>query len=1213
MPGSDLLILVIPLLIALGAVGLLQTWLARRSRQQRPTEPAADTTPATGTTQIRAIVPNTDTDAANQRRAATLSLTTTRLLQQAASVRETMRAVANDEPRIRLFFVFPLLLVAIGIVLTRVMSPPAIDDFTVLVVPFQERGSGPTQTGRLAAERLVAILPTATSGQVHAMLLDQQPADSADVQRILAERNADVLIWGEITPGAMLDEASLTPQIAYRPTGVFAPYAWTGYTGRFALPLIYQMSNAPINGLVVVPRVLIALASYGTNQPDTAFTILNQLQQEYPAINPVLPQQLIGNILWAYGDYANAAQAYQNAIIAAQGGSALDLAMLYNNQAAILQDAGDLAARDALNKAIDQLNSVNADLPELRYNLARAAQATSSSSDHLKAMIAASAIAKPSAAQLLDLAMAMRMEGRLRDADDESNGEDDEARSVLARVEAQIARDLDLMPNDLRELASARLHARYQYEQALLELAILIDQRGPLLWGLQARDDFNASAIDRVRRDLDSATNTELGRVRGWSARAAAQDAADRVVAGRIAAHQARLAERDLRESQRWEAAVLIEVGQSERQNPPQGLAGLWAGIAIESGPLGEANRSLEELVVVQPRDVDLLILLGHDLLARGEIEPAIARFNAADALEPSRPEPLYGLALARLANQQISEAQRRSEARPFLERAIERSPTYYPARIVLAAFAEADGDWPMAVEQRRSLAAEQPSTTNILALARTLRLANNANPTNTEGYAEAERLLVPLVNRNNVQAMIELSEIYGQVQNPSAQRDILQRAQRLSGRNVDVAYDLGILALADNDRAEAERQFGIALAANRAHIPSLLAMAQIYAGNPKAAEYYRSALDAGANDVATLRMIGTEMYAAGEYQLALVAYERASVIADQDAEAQLGRARANFKLNRYDLATQAAQRVLELRGANDPQALLILGDIAFAQGQIDPARERYSAAILGDPGLVAAHIGLGRTYGAQNEWAVASGHFANAAALNPRSADALLWWGEALLRQNDPTSARERFQTVIDLQPENAQALFGLAQAEVGLQRMAEADQYLQQALKIQPDYAEAHLLHGKIYEQQGNERKALEAYEAAIADNNQLPEPHYRRALLLIQANRLDAARGDLDTALQAQPDFPEAHYWSGRIDFAKGQYREALIRFQQAIDQAKGTYPEARFYQGLAEEQLGLREQAIVSFRAALEPLDTSAATTIQPWVGEARAALARLGAQ
>jgi tetratricopeptide (TPR) repeat protein len=101
------------------------------------------------------------------------------------------------------------------------------------------------------------------------------------------------------------------------------------------------------------------------------------------------------------------------------------------------------------------------------------------------------------------------------------------------------------------------------------------------------------------------------------------------------------------------------------------------------------------------------------------------------------------------------------------------------------------------------------------------------------------------------------------------------------------------------------------------------------------------------------------------------------------------------------------------------------------------------------------------------------------------------------------------------------------------------------------------------------------------------------------------MSEAESDLEAATSAQPNFPEAHYWLGRVYLAENRPQAARDEFKTAVAQRSDNYPDARFYQGIAEEQLGQRTEALASFKTALAQGGDSA------WASDARAALARLG--
>lgn len=1117
----------------------------------------------------------------------------------------------------RIILIAGLLLVFFLYIVSRTLTP-RLDDFIVLVAPFRDQGAQVTQTGRSAAQRLATILPQQSGRRIRVIELQQAPVSDADALSLLSSNGADVLVWGEIAPGALLDSESLMPRMAYQPSGGFAPNAWVGYTGRFALPGIYQLADRPINGEVVLPRLFLALADYSDNNIDDALGIINQLQADYPSLNIVLPGLLRANIDWARAEYGLAAATYQAALNANQVGDARTQAILYNNLGAVLQDAGDIRARAAFNQAINILNSRDDDLAELRHNLAIEAFNARDYDAAASSLEYAYMLQEPPSTLLLEMSTEYLLTGRtqplLPDLDVPSLGR------IISDIEPQIVVDLDRSPAELRDLEGDRLHAAELFVRSLQSLGQATGFTGPLFWKLEARDNLSQSTLSRLEAELARAVELSARRVKRWSERATAFDAAGRGISGQIAINQARLAEQEQRRFQKWQLAAQLELAQSQKVRPLEGVAGVWSRIRGTTAAGAEIEKELEQLIKVNQQDPELTMLRGYALLTEKKFDEARDAFTFAAIQLPQSPEPSFGLAQVALQDTGLTQDQRYTQGQALLQQAIAFDQSFFPARIFLADIAEQQENWQLAIEQRRRLYQEQPSNTTTLALARILR---ESKPPNT---AEAEQILLPLANDNSIDALIELSKVYQAADNTTAMRETLELAQRIEPRNVEVAYALGMLAFTgrETDSSEAERQFRLALNTDSRYVPALLRLAELHAADSKTStDFYRRALEAGSNDVNVLIDIGVNLLAHQEYRLAKDAFAQAVKEDGNNPAAQWGLAEANLNLEQLDASKEAAQKALDLRANQFPEAQVILGDVALARGLYEDAERAYLDAAAQKPKLIRANIGLGRVAVARSQWSVATGHFRNAVAGQDDmwKPEAYYWLGEALLRQQNLNEALQAYQQAIDMQPDYAEAWLGLGQTyvvaaelEQGLGNAQQAQHYLEQAnlkldqaLLYRPQYAEVFLLRGKLFEQAGSHRQALNAYNDAVSANGKLSEARYRRALLLIQDNKLSDAQKDLKAAVDAQSIFPEAHYWLGRLAFADTRYTEALEQFKQAVAQAEANgqnYAEARFYQGLTEERLGLRDAAIVSIQTSLQEATNS------NWAGEARTALDRL---
>lgn len=1086
--------------------------------------------------------------------------------------------------RLQTVFVSVLVVALIMLGLPGLLPSARADELTVLVAPFSEPGGVFADTGRAAAQELTDVLVATAGSGVTIRRIDAAPVDREAALALLRANHADAIIIGEIAPGGMLDAATLTPMLIYAPRGIQAFAGLDGFVGRFALPTVYPLSTQPINGRIVLPRLVRALADYNNGQYSAAVAVFDNLEREQPALRPGLLRALRAMTWWARGNYEQSVNEFRRAIAAMPDAPPDELARLYVSLGAVQHDMGDPAARDSFNQAITLLQGQ--DLGELRYNLALEELRSGDPAAAAVSLEQARRLLRPSTPLLVTLAEAYRLSGQF-----------DAASAALSDATRQIGADDRIVPFDLRPLMNARLRASVQSERALLRTARLVDARDPLLWELDSAPLLKEADLNQILSDISLALREAANLEQEWSKRAAAADSEQRRIDGSIAMHQVRRADLAIRRYRFWLAVIEVELARLRDTRAPTGLAAIWVGLTRTWSPATDALRQIEMLEQVQSGNVELTILRGRALLVNDQENDARTAFETAARLAPERPEPWFYQAVLTLP-------QNRERARELLEAAVQRNPAYFPARVRLAELAEEEQQWQEAIAQRRWLAEHRTGVDEALALARVLRLSGS------EGYAEAEQILMPLVERNQAAAMIEMSRLYRAVGRLDAARSVLERGLRNTARGAlayaDIAHELGLVLTDLGDIEQATRQFEAAVNTNPRHVPSHLMLAYLEqrAGNDRAAaRRYEAALDAGASDPAVLAQIGATLIALREYDAAVTAYERAIALQPASASFRYQAALAYLGVGRLDAADEAVRRALE-RQPVYPEALALLGDIALKRGNLPQAAQQYRVALQQNPTLAAAHIGLGRVAAAGGDWSIAAGHFLNAVQGDSQSADARLWLGEARMRIGDLDGAIAEYRQALQLRADFPEAHFGLAQAQFGKGLVDEALREVTRALEQRPRYAEALLLLGKIYERQGYSTRALDAYKRAIDVNPRLAEPHYYRALILIRADRLSEARDDLEIAARLDPNFAEAHYWLGRVYLAQRNVPAAVNRFREAVNRRNGDYPEARYYQGRAEEQLGDLNAAIRSFETVANQSDNSL------WANEARAALARL---
>jgi tetratricopeptide (TPR) repeat protein len=1030
--------------------------------------------------------------------------------------------------------------------------------FVVLVAPFEDGGDG--GTGRNVATTLVDEIRSRSSGAIDVSLAPSRPESPQAALELAAERGADLLIYGSVGPGAMLDSPSLAPRLIYLPSRAYAPNGWDGYLGRFAMPRSFAVAREPINGQAVLAPLVLALYDYARGAPDLAYEQLGALQTNYPGLHPALPQAIRGNVLWARTSYGEAAEAYRQALAANPD----EPALLANNLGAILMDANDPGALAAFQEAVRLLEQ--RDLGELRYNLALLALREGRSADAVVALEQARNLLTPRAPMLIDLARAYRETGRLQDA-----------AATLAEARRQASADYRAVAPAYRQMLTARIAAALDEQQALLDLANELAIQGPLLWELEAAPTIAADLLSGLRQRIGRATDASAREVGQWRRRATS-DGAARPGSGLTATGQSARAELNADRQRFYLAVIETELLRARGTQNGSNVNALFG-----RNNTGNPAATLEELQRRYPDSALIANALGRARRVAGNLDTADIAYDQTIRLAPQAPEGYFGRGMVAQARGDLPRAVE------LFNQALERNGAFFPSHYALAVLADEQRDYAAAVVQRRQLYALRPTAASAVALAQALRLSGPA------GFVEAEQVLITL-STSDGDAAIELARLYNDAGRPDAAVNAYLLALQVSPGSSAAAFELGETYAARGNYAEAERLLTQALRADTGNVEARLALADLYQGpleDPQRAEReYRQALSEGVNDVEELTKIGEAALAVGNTGQAIDAFTDAVALDPNNALLHHRLGQAYFRANRLPAAAEQENTALGLTG--DPQlqaeALTTLGDVARLSGDLAGATANYARALQLNPNLIAPELGLGLVAVGQGNWGVAASYFQTAVAKPGGNDDpmAQFWLGEARLRQGDTFGAATAYTRALELQTTFPEAQLGLAQLQYSQGDLQAALDTVGVAVRERPAYAEALLFQGKLLQELGRTQEAETAYSASIRANGAIAETHYRRGIIELQSERYDDAVRDLRRATQLQPNFPEAFYWLGRAYYAEGRLDLALQALQQAVA-LNGSYVEAIFYTGLVFEDLGRTAEAVSAFQTvlAIEP--------------------------
>lgn len=209
----------------------------------------------------------------------------------------------------------------------------------------------------------------------------------------------------------------------------------------------------------------------------------------------------------------------------------------------------------------------------------------------------------------------------------------------------------------------------------------------------------------------------------------------------------------------------------------------------------------------------------------------------------------------------------------------------------------------------------------------------------------------------------------------------------------------------------------------------------------------------------------------------------------------------------------------------------------------LDKAIEHFQNAIKEDSSFAQAHAGLADCYNALGTVMVS--------ALSPIES-----------RRLAETAAKK----ALELDPALADAHTALAYVKTHNWNWVAAEQGYKRALELNPNYANAHNFYANYLMMQGRTDEAIAAANRARELDPFSLAISSQRGFLLENARRYDDAIEQLRAVIAMDPNHYHAHWVLGHTYVAKGQFEEAIVAAQKAVD-LSGRAPGALGMLGLA----------------------------------------------
>ncbi len=304
----------------------------------------------------------------------------------------------------------------------------------------------------------------------------------------------------------------------------------------------------------------------------------------------------------------------------------------------------------------------------------------------------------------------------------------------------------------------------------------------------------------------------------------------------------------------------------------------------------------------------------------------------------------------------------------------------------------------------------------------------------------------------------------------------------------------------------------------------------------------------------------------------------------DPLVEAFMGRAEWAESQGAYVAALTMCDRI-HRRDPDYVPAYFLRGRVLGKLNRYEEARQAFEKVLEIEPDFEGGRFALG-----------------NNAAQQGRYTEALKYFRQERENFTSDTDAAKRRAVLLQI---------GRAHKEIGA--FDEAEEAVREAVRLDVTYAEAHSELGAIYEEAGRMEEALTARRKALELDPANGDYAYFLGALLVTIGRYEEAVEHLKRALEARPWFYGAHYNLGRSLIGVGRVEEggrylAAAESLQAVDaelgvarstaEVHGTAQKWRDYGRMLEEAERYRD-ALDAYNVALslDPEDAASAAAVE----------------
>ncbi|MBV1929883.1 MAG: PEP-CTERM system TPR-repeat protein PrsT, partial [Gammaproteobacteria bacterium] len=183
---------------------------------------------------------------------------------------------------------------------------------------------------------------------------------------------------------------------------------------------------------------------------------------------------------------------------------------------------------------------------------------------------------------------------------------------------------------------------------------------------------------------------------------------------------------------------------------------------------------------------------------------------------------------------------------------------------------------------------------------------------------------------------------------------------------------------------------------------------------------------------------------------------------------------------------------------------------------------------------------------------------------------------GDAFLNTGKPSEATTAYDAALKIDPKFVLARLGEIKVAANQGELGKVERLISELLELAPDEPRAWSFRGDYFLGKAELGEALSSFSKALELNDADIFVRAKRAIVLVDLDRSEAAKLDVDTLLEQAPNYYMSYFASGRLALLNADYQLAQSEFEQAV-KFNDSYLPTYYFLGISQLVLSSLNQA------------------------------------